>query len=320
VTRRLVALLALVLAFTFWCSAARADDAPALSEERVVLRTVAGDLVLVLYPGVAPKTVAQILKLVRAGVYDSTAFVRIEPGFVAQVSAANDRTNPLAADQQALIHKIPAEFSSLPHVRGVLSMAREDADVDSNETSFSILLGPAPHLDKKYTVFGRLESGEAVLDEMLRVPRGPGLRPLVRLEVNRAEVIPASSVATAAIAPARAVAIPEALANAAQSVAPSIGGSGGGDGATPGRNVNPEIAYGLAFLCLVGLASFFLQGRVPSTVHGSLNLVMVLIGAFVLVIVLTPHGHRNPWLATMIFFGLIGIFKVLGKFERPSEM
>src|SRR6185369_7440944 len=107
------------------------------------------------------------------------------------------------------------EFSSIRHVRGVLSMAREDADINSAETSFSILLGPAPHLDGKYTVFGRLEAGEAVLEEMVKVPRGALMRPVTRLDVTRAEVIPASELGKAVIAPARAVAIPAGAAAAA---------------------------------------------------------------------------------------------------------
>jgi cyclophilin family peptidyl-prolyl cis-trans isomerase len=281
-----------------------------------VLHTIAGDLVLVLYPGVAPQTVAQILELVRAGVYDGTAFVRVEPGFVAQLSAANDRTTPLDAKQQALVHKIPAEFSKLLHVRGVLSMAREDADVNSNETSFSILLGPAPHLDGKYTIFGRLESGDAVIEEMLRVPRGAMLRPSVRLDVIKAEVVSASALASMDLVPARPVVVPEgvtaAVENAVAMASTTVGGPSG-------RDVGAVVAYCLAFMCFIGLVSFFLQGRVPSSVHGSLNLIVVLIGGFVLIVVAMPHGQQKPWLATLLFFGLIGMFKVLGRFESPSQ-
>jgi hypothetical protein len=54
-------------------------------------------------------------------------------------------------------------------------------------------------------------------------------------------------------------------------------------------------------------------------VHGSLNLVVVLVSAFVLVVVLMPRGQRHPWLACGLFFGLVGLFKVLGRFERPVE-
>jgi len=162
------------------------SDAPRLADERILLRTSTGDLVLALYPEVAPKHVAQILRLVRLGVYDGMHFHRVEPGFVAQLSGHHDRTAPLTPVQSAAIAKIPGEFSAIRHRRGILSMARFD-DPDSAETSFSILLGPAPHLDGKYTVFGHVESGLDVLAAIERVDREV-TRPRSRISVVRATV------------------------------------------------------------------------------------------------------------------------------------
>src|SRR6185436_7315530 len=121
----------------------------------VVLHTIAGDVVLAFYPDAAPGHVQQILALARAGVFDTTHFFRIEPNFVAQISVAEDRTTPLTESQKGLIHKLKAELHpTLKHHRGTLSMAHADGDVDSGETSFSILLADAPHLDGQYTIFG----------------------------------------------------------------------------------------------------------------------------------------------------------------------
>jgi len=60
------------------------------------------------------------------------------------------------------------EFSDVKHVRGILSMGRYD-DPNSATSSFSILLGPAPHLDHNYAVFGTLVAGDEVLAEMEKV-------------------------------------------------------------------------------------------------------------------------------------------------------
>lgn len=60
---------------------------------------------------------------------------------------------------------MPGEFSNLRHQRGILSMARFN-DPDSGTSSFSILLGDAPHLDKQYAVFGRVASGLEVLSKL----------------------------------------------------------------------------------------------------------------------------------------------------------
>src|SRR5207247_2900187 len=112
------------------------------SSEKLRLKTSLGDMTFKLYSMVAPVTVAQIMKLVRAGAYDSTRIFRVEPGFVAQLSTVQDRLTPLTPEQRGLLSKLPAEFSALVHQRGVLSMARQDNNVNSGESSFSILLGP----------------------------------------------------------------------------------------------------------------------------------------------------------------------------------
>src|SRR5207237_1159284 len=102
------------------------------------------------------KHAAQIRKLVRLGVYDSTTIFRIEPGFVAQVINAQNRKNPLTPEQHRAITHIPAEFSKLKHRVGMVSMAHDNDDSNSAETSFSFMLGRAPELDGKYTIIGEL--------------------------------------------------------------------------------------------------------------------------------------------------------------------
>lgn len=57
---------------------------------RIVLHTLAGDLLLSLFPNAAPKTVAHVLDLVKAGAYDTTHFYRVEPGFVVQTSLGGE--------------------------------------------------------------------------------------------------------------------------------------------------------------------------------------------------------------------------------------
>ena len=134
-----------ILALAF--AAVGATASPEKAVPRVIFHTIAGDLVFALYPTVAPRTVEQFLTLNRAGVYDTTHFRRLEPGFVLQTGTAEDRTIPLNITQKALIHKLPCECApGVRHRRGVLSLARPDDDPNGGETSFSILLGDAPHL------------------------------------------------------------------------------------------------------------------------------------------------------------------------------
>jgi len=131
-----------------------------------------------LYPHVAPKTVEQVMRLVRAGAYDSVNIFRVEPGFVAQLSTVRRRDGVI---------KLPAEFSALHHHRGILSMAHEENDINSGESSFSILLGEAPHLDGKYTIFGELVSGQEVLSAIEKAPR-EGNAPKPRIDILKAKI------------------------------------------------------------------------------------------------------------------------------------
>jgi cyclophilin family peptidyl-prolyl cis-trans isomerase len=165
-----------------------APKGPPVGDERILLRTNRGDLVVGLYDGIAPKHAAQIRKLVRLGVYDSVVIHRVEPGFVAQITNAQNRKNPLTAEQRKAIAPIPAELSKLVHKEGIVSMARDDDDVNSAETSFSFLLGRAPSLDRKYTIIGELEHGMPLLKMLEKEPRDYWNRPKHPVVVEKAEV------------------------------------------------------------------------------------------------------------------------------------
>jgi cyclophilin family peptidyl-prolyl cis-trans isomerase len=157
-----------------------------LAAESVLLRTNAGDIVLSLYPDVAPNHVARLLTLVRSGVYESSDFGTGRPGEILQLSGHSGRRLPMTDVQAAAVGRIPAEFSMLPHRRGTLTMAREDDSPDSAETSFCILLGPAPQLDRRYTVFGHVREGLGVADV---IAEWKSRAPAWRAEIKEARVI-----------------------------------------------------------------------------------------------------------------------------------
>jgi cyclophilin family peptidyl-prolyl cis-trans isomerase len=169
-------------------ASAPASAGPAIGDQRVLLHTNRGDLVIGLYDGLAPKHATQIRKLVRLGVYDTTKIFRVEPGFVAQVVNAQNRIAPLTREQHAAIAQIPAEFSKLQHRAGVVSMARDEDDVNSAETSFSFMLGRAPELDGKFTIIGEVEFGRPLLAMIAREPRDERNRPYNPIVIERAEL------------------------------------------------------------------------------------------------------------------------------------
>jgi cyclophilin family peptidyl-prolyl cis-trans isomerase len=294
--------------------AAWGEDKPRLAPERIVLRTVAGDIVLALNPEIAPRTVEQMIHLARLGVFDTTHFVRYEPGFVLQLSMAADRSpqKPLTAEQAAAIHPLKAEFSQkLKHRRGILSLAHYDNQPDSGDTSFSILLGDAPHLDGQYTIFGHVESGMDVVEEMTKVAQ-QGTQPFHRLEVFRADVAD----------------YPEALAPMNLTKAHPVPDIPTPQAAAPPATAMPDldpqmwgdaVLAGGVLLAIAGsLVAVLFSKRLSPRVILSLHLITVLIGSFLILMLLVPVGWRFGAVAVGLFAGLLGLMKLMGRFESAG--
>lgn len=130
----------------------------------VTMKTTLGALKIKLEPDWAPNHVRNFLKLVQTGWYNGTAFHRVIKGFVAQGGMGDNRDTGPTHPADRWVHPIKAEFRpDLKHERGIVSMARSD-DPDSASTSFFLMLGAAPHLDGKYTIFGHIVEGMEVLD------------------------------------------------------------------------------------------------------------------------------------------------------------
>lgn len=58
--------------------------------------------------------------------------------------------------------------------------------------------------------------------------------------------------------------------------------------------------------------------RLPTGRVRSCLLLLLAVLAFVLLIELTPIAPKEPWLAIGIFCGLLGLFKIMGQFEKPA--
>ena len=165
-----------------------------LGDERVTLEIEGfGKIVLAFFPNAAPVTVAHISKLFRLGCYDTDHIFRVDKGFVAQIQSvyAGAVTKTLSQECSTEAMKtVPAEFTSIRHVRGILSMGRTE-DPNSGGSSFSMLLGRAAHLDNEYTVFGKVMEGDEVLAALEQVEtrkEGIFVMPKQRITITRATV------------------------------------------------------------------------------------------------------------------------------------
>ena len=117
------------------------------------IKTSKGDITIVLYPDLAPITVANFLKLVKSDFYDGLTFHRYVPNFVIQGG------DPSGDGTGGPGWTIKDEHDNgLTHIEGALAMARSNRP-NSAGSQFYITLAPAHQLDKNYTVFGRVTKG-----------------------------------------------------------------------------------------------------------------------------------------------------------------
>lgn len=134
---------------------------------KAIIQTQGGKIEADLFDQVAPKTVANFVKLANSVFYDQLLFHRIVPGFVIQGG------DPLTKDISLRElwgtggpgWKIDAEFSKLTHSRGTLSMARSH-DPNSAGSQFFIVLKDSFFLDGQYTIFGKVIEGMDVVDSI----------------------------------------------------------------------------------------------------------------------------------------------------------
>ena len=162
------------------------ESADALAAYHAVLDTSAGPITIEMLPSKAPETVRAFLRLASAGVFDGTSVHRVVKGFVIQTGSLDTR-GPLTEKQQKLVHPLKPEFNDTPHVKGIVSMARGD-DPGSALTSFFIVTDNASSLDGKYTAFGRVVDGMAVVDAIEQSPVN-GEAPVTRIELKRVRVV-----------------------------------------------------------------------------------------------------------------------------------
>ena len=125
---------------------------------RLTLRTTRGSIVMELYLRDAPEHVSSIVHLARSGFYDGLLFHRVVPAFVVQ--GGDPRTDGWGDNGRSLPH----EINPHPYLRGSVGMPT--AGPDTGGCQFFIDHLPTPHLDGKYTVFGRVILGMEVVDQV----------------------------------------------------------------------------------------------------------------------------------------------------------
>lgn len=137
---------------------------PTVQPDNVLLLDLSngGRVAIRLMPEWAPNHVERIKTLTRQGFYNGVIFHRVIDGFMAQTG---DPTGTGTGGSP--LPDLKAEFNSIPHVRGTVSMARTN-EPDTANSQFFVVFYPRFALDRRYTNFGRVIAGMDVVDAIER--------------------------------------------------------------------------------------------------------------------------------------------------------
>ena len=145
------------------------------------LHTNHGAIAIELFEDDAPKTVENFLKLARDGFYDGVVFHRIIPDFMIQGG------DPTGTGSGGPGYTFEDEFNDHKVVRGALAMANAGPNTNGSQF-FIVTTEAAPWLDGKHTVFGKVTSGQDVVDAISMVERDSRDKPVTPVTIDRVEL------------------------------------------------------------------------------------------------------------------------------------
>lgn len=150
-------------------------DAPVEYNYTATINTNMGDIVVALYDTKAPNTVKNFIDLSNKGFYNGLIFHRIVPGFVIQGG------DPEGTGRGGPGYKFDDEISDVKFKPYTLAMANSGPNTNGSQffiTTGDIDAGNMTNLDGGYTLFGIVLSGQEVVDNISRVERDSGDKPL----------------------------------------------------------------------------------------------------------------------------------------------
>ena len=150
------------------------------NEDIMILKIKYGEVHIELFPEKAPNHAKRFKEFSDQGKYDNVVFHRVIDGFMAQTgdikygnSSSPDFNLSLAGTGGSDLPDLKAEFSDIAHERGTISAARS-SDPNSANSQFFICFEAAPHLDRQYSVFGKVIKGMEFVDKIKRGDRNSG--------------------------------------------------------------------------------------------------------------------------------------------------
>lgn len=133
----------------------------AFKYKKAEIKTTKGNIVVEFNSEIAPISVANFCMLVKQNFYKDLVFHRVVPGFVIQAG------DPTATGWGGPGYDIISEFSDTDFNIGYVGMASAGKDTESSQ--FFIMQGSYPHLDGRYTLFGKVING---MDVVFKITEG----------------------------------------------------------------------------------------------------------------------------------------------------
>jgi peptidylprolyl isomerase len=257
--------------------------APPETNERIVVTTSEGTILVAMAPENAPKHVEQFMTAVADGDFNGASVVRVAPQFYVQMVGA------LGTAQLA---GLPVERLQVGNVRGALSVY--DSGKAGDIPTLNLVLVASPQLDPDYTVIGFVEGGMSVLDRISATPTVGDHQPVRAIVVTEMHVASAQE---------------RTLLRRAE--------------VSPSKDADGNAL--LAAICIVAVAALVaalisaFRDRLGAQRITSLSLLVALLSFFAVWVSLGGTKAGSGLVGVALFCGAIAMFKLMGRFEQPTQ-
>ena len=174
-------------------------EAGLVADTYATLRTNRGDIRITLFPDHAPKTVGNFVGLATGQqeyvdeatgekqtgrFYDGLTFHRVIDGFMIQGG------DPEGTGRGGPGYTFGDEFHPDLVFNKPYLLAMANAGPGTNGSQFFITVGPAPHLNRRHTIFGEVadEASRAVVDKIAKLPTGRADRPVDEVVITSVDI------------------------------------------------------------------------------------------------------------------------------------
>jgi cyclophilin family peptidyl-prolyl cis-trans isomerase len=280
--RRRLLIIALACAGALAVAAPCAAYTPPETNPRIVLDTTRGPILVALVPENSPRHVEQLLTAIAGGNLNNSQVARVSPQFYVQV---------VGALGQAQLSGQPVENHKVGNVRAAVSVY--DGGEPGEAPTLMFVLTDSPQLDTDYSTVGFVEAGLSVVEGIAETPAVGDHQPEVPITITGVHVATEQE---------------RILLREAEKTAM----------ASDGTAVLAAVFIIASTAFLAAIASSF-HDRLNKQRIKSLALLMALFAFFAVWVALGGSEQGSGLVGVALFGGAIGMFRLMGKFERPAQ-